>query len=75
MLSRRRMSAALLAALVAGPVVGPVVGGGGGASGEPVLRLGYFPNITHAAALVGVRDGSFARELGATTIVVVATRE
>ena len=68
MLSRRRMSAALLAALVAGPVVGPVVGGCGGASGEPVLRLGYFPNITHAAALVGVRDGSFARELGATKL-------
>ncbi|MBK7826875.1 ABC transporter substrate-binding protein [Nannocystis sp.] len=68
MLSRRRMSAALLAALVAGPVVGPVLGACGGASGEPVLRLGYFPNITHAAALVGVQDGTFARELGATKL-------
>ena len=28
------------------------------------LRLGYFPNITHAQALVGVKDGWFARELG-----------
>ena len=24
------------------------------------LRLGYFPNITHATALVGVKDGIFA---------------
>lgn len=28
------------------------------------LRLGYFPNITHAPALIGVEDGTFARELG-----------
>jgi NitT/TauT family transport system substrate-binding protein len=33
-----------------------------------VLRLGYFPNITHAAALVGVEDGIFARQLGATRL-------
>lgn len=60
MLSRRRMSAALLASLVAAAC--------GGGSGEPALRLGYFPNITHAAALVGVRDGIFARHLGATRL-------
>ncbi len=28
------------------------------------LRLGFFPNITHAQALVGNDDGTFARELG-----------
>ena len=28
------------------------------------LRLGYFPNITHAPALVGVKDGTFKQELG-----------
>jgi len=27
------------------------------------LRLGYFPNVTHAQALVGVDDGTFARAL------------
>ncbi len=32
------------------------------------LRLGYFPNITHAPALIGVEKGFFARELGATTL-------
>jgi NitT/TauT family transport system substrate-binding protein len=29
------------------------------------LRLGYFPNITHAVALVGVKQGTFAKALGA----------
>lgn len=29
-----------------------------------VLRLGYFSNITHATALVGVEKGIFARALG-----------
>ncbi len=28
------------------------------------LRLGYFPNLTHAPALVGVEKGIFAKELG-----------
>lgn len=60
MLSRRRMSA-LLATLVLATACG-------GASSEPALRLGYFPNITHAAALVGVSEGVLARNLGATRL-------
>jgi len=31
---------------------------------QVTLRLGYFPNITHASALVGVEKGIFADELG-----------
>ena len=35
------------------------------AHGAPgVLRLGYFPNVTHAAALVGVEGGIFRKALG-----------
>jgi NitT/TauT family transport system substrate-binding protein len=35
------------------------------ATGEHVtLRLGYFPNVTHATALVGVEKGIFAEALG-----------
>src|SRR3954468_10711545 len=35
------------------------------ASSEPVtLRLGYFPNLTHAPALVGIQGGIFERNLG-----------
>jgi NitT/TauT family transport system substrate-binding protein len=28
------------------------------------FRLGYFPNLTHAQALVGVADGTFAQAIG-----------
>ncbi|MEJ3743881.1 ABC transporter substrate-binding protein [Actinomycetes bacterium KLBMP 9797] len=39
--------------------------GGSGTAADPVtLRLGYFPNITHAPALVGVEKGIFAEKLG-----------
>ena len=34
-------------------------------STEPVtLRLGYFPNVTHAPAIVGVEGGIFQKSLG-----------
>ena len=33
-----------------------------------VLNLGYFGNITHGPALVGVEKGIFAKDLGATTL-------
>jgi NitT/TauT family transport system substrate-binding protein len=32
------------------------------------LRLGYFANITHATALVGVADGTYAESLGDTEL-------
>lgn len=31
---------------------------------KQVIRVGYFPNITHAQALVGLADGTFQKELG-----------
>ena len=34
------------------------------------LRLGVFPNVTHAAGLVGVQRGIFQKELGAVKLVV-----
>jgi sulfonate transport system substrate-binding protein len=37
-----------------------------GAAAE--VRLGYFPNITHAAALIGVEKGLYAKELGNTKL-------
>jgi NitT/TauT family transport system substrate-binding protein len=48
--------AALAASLAAGCRRAP------SASGP--LRLGYFPNVTHGQALVGIDDGTIARELG-----------
>ena len=32
------------------------------------LRLGYFANVTHAPALIGVNSGIFAKQLGTTTL-------
>jgi NitT/TauT family transport system substrate-binding protein len=32
--------------------------------GETVLRVGYFPNITHAQALIGLARGDFQEALG-----------
>jgi NitT/TauT family transport system substrate-binding protein len=32
------------------------------------VKIGYFPNLTHATALVGVQEGLFQQELGGTTI-------
>jgi sulfonate transport system substrate-binding protein len=49
---------------------GAVAGSSAAASGavaaapQGVLRLGYFPNITHATALVGVESGIFRQALG-----------
>jgi NitT/TauT family transport system substrate-binding protein len=44
-----------------------------GASSAPAataaeLRLGFFPNITHAAALIAVDKGYFTKELGSTKL-------
>nr|WP_231336419.1 ABC transporter substrate-binding protein [Actinomadura graeca] len=39
-------------------------GGSGGSGAATQLKLGYFPNITHATALVGVEKGIFTKHLG-----------
>ena len=37
----------------------------GKSSGDTVtLRLGYLPNVTHAPAIVGLQNGTFAKDLG-----------
>lgn len=34
----------------------------------PAIRLGYFGNLTHAAAVLGVADGTFQQALGSTAL-------
>jgi NitT/TauT family transport system substrate-binding protein len=46
------------------------VEGGDGGDGPTALRLGYFPNVTHAAALVGIEKGFLADALGADVELV-----
>ena len=37
------------------------------------LKLGYFANITHAPALIGIEKGIFAKTLGSNVTVNTAT--
>jgi NitT/TauT family transport system substrate-binding protein len=69
---RRRLLAVLLVAMVVAGACGtskPASSAGGSSttvSAAPVtVRLGYFPNVTHATAIVGVENGIFAKALGA----------
>lgn len=32
------------------------------------LRLGYFPNVTHAVPVLGVADGTYSKDLGSTKL-------
>jgi NitT/TauT family transport system substrate-binding protein len=68
----RRRLGALAALVVAAASLGLAACGEGDDTGTPAaedtgpvtLRLGYFPNLTHAQALVGVKQGIFAEKLG-----------
>ena len=59
---RRRLARAVLPALLLISACGP--GSSEGGSSRPSLRLGYFPNLTHAAAVVGVEQGVITRAVG-----------
>jgi NitT/TauT family transport system substrate-binding protein len=73
-MSSRTLRALALAAtaIVAAGSVAACGGGDSNASstsGEAkTIRLGYFPNITHAPALVGVNKGFFQTALGGTKL-------
>ena len=59
----------------------PATSGTGAAAGSPVtVRLGYLANITHAPALIGVKNGYFATALGSagtlkTSVYTSGTQE
>jgi NitT/TauT family transport system substrate-binding protein len=74
-LSRPRalVAGTLLVAAVALPACGSSSGTASAGNDKVTLRLGYFPNITHATALVGVKDGIFARDLGTNVTLKTAT--
>ncbi|MEV4757752.1 ABC transporter substrate-binding protein [Micromonospora sp. NPDC049559] len=69
-LRHRRFTAPVALALATAVTLGGLTACGGdeaasgGSSGPVTLRLGYFPNITHAPAVVGVERGIFAEKLG-----------
>jgi sulfonate transport system substrate-binding protein len=72
MSSRNVRALALAATVVLAGTALAACGGGddkASASGEATtIRLGYFPNITHAPALIGVNKGFFQTALGSTKL-------
>lgn len=47
-----------------------LIGCGGPSAGrEGIVRVGYFPNITHSQALIGLARGDFAEALGPETVI------
>jgi NitT/TauT family transport system substrate-binding protein len=64
----RRTAAAVGAAVIAAGLLSACGGGSSAADAGEQLRLGYFPNVTHATALVGVEGDYFAEELGETEL-------
>jgi len=47
--------------------------GSGDGSSSTTLRLGYFPNVTHAPAIIGVQNGTFASKLGSNVKLELKT--
>lgn len=81
---RRPTRTGLVAALLALALAGAACGSDpksseakGKISPKPVekvdLRLGYFPNVTHAAAVAGVEKGIYAEKLGENVNLKTAT--
>jgi NitT/TauT family transport system substrate-binding protein len=69
----RRVALAAAALAVAGGLAAcgssdatPAAGGSPGTAAK--IRLGYFPNVTHATPLVGTAKGFYAKRLGSTTL-------
>jgi NitT/TauT family transport system substrate-binding protein len=56
----------VLATLAAIALAAPTVAGAAPKQDSITVRLGYFPNVTHATALVGVESGLFQEKLGSS---------
>lgn len=64
--SRKRRSSRsfALTILAAGLLVGPSAQ----AQGATTVRLGFFPNLTHAPALIGLERGTFQKAIGSVKL-------
>jgi NitT/TauT family transport system substrate-binding protein len=64
----RLLAAGILAAVASVTVACSSDSSAADSSGGETLRLGYFPNVTHAAAVLGVKNGTFQDALGSTKL-------
>jgi len=56
--------AAVIASIVFAAPLRSAVNNSGNAQEEKVVRIGYFPNINHAQAVIGIGNGDFQKHLG-----------
>lgn len=71
--TRRRRALTALLSLVATAALAAGCGTGLAAPAPVPVRIGYFPNITHAPAIAAVANGYFADALGADAQVSAST--
>lgn len=67
---RRATALVAVALAVLSAACSPAVAGGGA---TPPLRLGFFANMTHGTAIVGIEEGLFAEALGDAAPLVPQT--
>jgi sulfonate transport system substrate-binding protein len=68
-----RLAALPVVTAVAVGLLTPAGAGAAPKQGNVTLRLGYFPNVTHASALVGVEGGIFKEKLGTNVQLETST--
>jgi NitT/TauT family transport system substrate-binding protein len=69
----RRLAVLATLTVAAAAIVAPGVAGASPKQGNVTLRLGYFPNVTHASAIVGVESGLFKEKLGSNVQLETST--
>ncbi len=62
-----------IATVVGFALIVPTTAGAAPKQGNVTLRLGYFPNVTHASAIVGVEGGIFQQKLGGNVKLETST--
>lgn len=72
-MSRRKRWNNTALALFAAAAVLTACAPGSAAPGATPVRIGYFPNITHAPAIAAVAEGFFSQELGTGAEVTTST--
>jgi NitT/TauT family transport system substrate-binding protein len=67
------LAAVVAAVLVVGCDGGDDASSSGAGGEDTILRLGYFPNVTHAPAIIGLEEGLFNEVLGDDVTLETAT--
>lgn len=68
-----RVAVATVAAAAVIALLSPAGAGAAPKQAGVTLRLGYFPNVTHASAIVGVESGIFEQKLGSNVKLDTST--